>query len=156
MAVTAPFCNVTVFTPAPAPVTPHGYKLIPARATLEQVINILNQNFSPTTQVQVFNQLIVNDITGRTGAPGKPGQAGKAGQRGQPGKMPDPSVLRRMIRQEIGKVDFKQAAIVRKKVKVTNPEDKEQYVIDDRVVSLVFRDSSGARWTFRDPEAEKA
>lgn len=165
MAVTAPVCNTTVFSPAPQPVTPHGYKLVPSNATLEQVINIVNQNFSPTTQVQVFQQLVFNDISGQTGMPGRPGQAGargsagargQAGQRGQPGKPVDPSVIRQMVRQEIGKVNMQQFAIVRKKVKVTNPEDKEQYVMDDRVVSLVMRDATGARWTFKDPDAEKA
>lgn len=152
MAATAPVCNTTVFTPAPQPVTPHGYKLIPAKATLEQAINIINQNFSPTTQVQVFQQLVFNDINGQTG---RTGATGARGATGQPGKPVDPSAIGKAIREALGKVNFKQVSVKRAKVKVTNPEDKEQYVMDDRVVSLVLRDASGATWTFSDPEAEK-
>jgi len=156
VAVTAPVCNTTVFTPAPQPVTPHGYKLVPAKATLEQVINIINQNFSPTTQVQVFQQLVFNDINGATGRTGATGARGQAGSRGQPGKPVDPSAINEAIRRALGKVNFKQVSVKRVKMKVTNPEDKEQYVIDDRVVTLTMRDASGATWTFSDPEAEKA
>lgn len=136
MAAPAPFCNVTVFTPEPNPSGPKGFRVIPPGATLQQVIDIVNQNFSPQAQAAEFDRQVARDLrlplpTGFRVVPSK-GQIPKA------------------IDDKIKIIHFTQKAIVRRKFRVTNPEDQSQYVIDDRVVSMVMTDKSGATWTWQD------
>lgn len=42
---TAPFCNVTVAKPEGKPVSPKGIQHIPPNATIQQITNIVNNNF---------------------------------------------------------------------------------------------------------------
>jgi hypothetical protein len=146
VAVSAPFCNVTVFAPPPGPLSPHGFRLLSPNATLQDVISAFNNNFSPQAQQDEFNRQLRHDLEGPTNvAPKKGSAAQKPSQRQIPKKVDD----------KIGKIRFRQIAIVRKKIRVENPDDHDQYVIDNRVVSMVMRDKSGALWTFEDKQAAK-
>lgn len=42
---TAPYCNVTVATPPAHPGSPKGIQHVPPNATLQQITNIVNNNF---------------------------------------------------------------------------------------------------------------
>lgn len=143
MAVAAPFCNVTIFTPSPGPTSPNGFRMLSPNATLPQVIDAFNNNFSPSAQDREFERQLGMDIARGTGSrtggfTAKPSQVGKAAQK------------------EISKLKFLEKSIVRKKMKVTNPENKAQYIIDDRVVAMVMRDErTGALWIFEDKKAAK-
>lgn len=41
----APYCNVKIATPAAKPASPKGIQSIPASATQQQMVNIINNNF---------------------------------------------------------------------------------------------------------------
>lgn len=41
----APYCNVEVATPNAKPGSPKGFQTIPANASLQQITNIVNNNF---------------------------------------------------------------------------------------------------------------
>lgn len=45
----APACNVTVFTPPGKPTRPVGVTRIPPNTPLDQIINMINNNFSTTS-----------------------------------------------------------------------------------------------------------
>lgn len=143
MVATAPFCNVTISTPAPNPVAPIGFRLIPAGTPLDQAIRIINDNFSPRTQQREFERMLRDDINRPAGAK-------------TTGFKTNPSQVRRAAQDEISKLRFAETAIVRKKMKVSNPKDKDQWIIDDRVVNLVMTDRrTKATWIFTDKSAAK-
>lgn len=145
MAVTAPVCNTTVFAPDPGPHSPGGFRMIPANATLEQAIRIINDNFSAKKQTDEFNRQLAKDLA-------KPSPSKTGGLPQTTGF----STIRRAAQKEVSMLKFHEVAIVRKKIKVYNPEDKQQYVIDDRVKALVMTDDrTGATWTYADAEAGK-
>jgi hypothetical protein len=124
----APFCNVTVFTPSPSATSPTGFRTLSSTATLQDVINAFNDNFSSNKQTTEATRQLTNNE----------------------------SQIRTTVRQEIGKLRFTQMSIVRKKIKVENPKDKEQWVIDNRVLALVMKDrETGALWTWQDNSAGK-
>ena len=140
MAATAPVCNVTVTVPAANPTVPKGFRILPPNATLADVIAAFNHNFSPQTQFEEFNRQLANDLTPTTSfkiAPSK-------------------SQIPKMIDDKIKRINFIEKAIVRKKIKVENPKDKEQWIIDDRVISLVMLDRSGATWVWKDNKSAGA
>jgi len=138
----APVCNVTVYAPPADPTSPGGFRTIQPRATLEQVIQIVNDNFSPRVQAAEFDRQLARDIN--------------QGQGTKKGGLPRPSQVQRAAQREVAKLSFKQRSIVRKKMKVTNPKNKRMWVIDDRVVALIMRDArTGAEWVFEDKQAAK-
>jgi hypothetical protein len=58
------------------------------------------------------------------------------------------------IKNEMKKLRFVQTSIVRQKIKVENPQDRSQWVIDDRVKAMVMTDSrTGATWVWQDANA---
>ena len=135
MAASAPFCNVTVFAPPPGPQSPVGLRPIPPNATLADVIRITNENLSPTRQQQEFDRNLRNDIL-------------------RPSSGVKPSQVRVAASKEVGRLRFTQMSIVRQKIKVENPKDKEQWVIDDRVKALTMHDQkTGANWVWQDANA---
>lgn len=139
MTAPAPYCNTTVVTPFARPTSPVGFRTIPSRTTLEDLIKILNDNFSEKKQQEEFDRRLNNDIKKPSGdkLKSKPG-----------------SQSRDAARDEISKLDFRETAIVRKKIKVFNPQDEDMWIIDDRIVSLVMKDKrTGAQWVFSDPQA---
>jgi hypothetical protein len=107
------------------------------------VISAFNNNFSPQAQQDEFNRQLDHDING--------------GSRATNTRMkPSQQQVPKSGRKEVGKLRFEQVAIVRQKIKVENPKDKQQWVIDDRVKSLVMLDKkTGALWVWQDKSAGK-
>jgi hypothetical protein len=119
--------------------------MIPANATLADVIRIVNENFSPKKQAAEFARQLSDDLAGG-GFNTRPTSFKTQG--GQKGQIPKDT------NDRLGQLLFMQKSIVRKKIKVSNPSDKDQYVIDDRVVSMVMTDrKTGATWVWQDKGA---
>jgi hypothetical protein len=134
MVAFAPFCNVTVFTPPPGSTSPTGFRTLSPTASLQDVIGAFNNNFSPQRQQTEFDRMLQDDLN-------KPSSSSR---------------IRSAARKETGQLRFTQASIVRQKIKVENPQDKEQWVIDDRVKALVMKDRrTGATWVWVDKNAGK-
>jgi len=130
VAATAPFCNVTVVQPPPGPTSPRGFRTLSHNASLQDVINIFNYNFSPQMMVDNFLRNLRADLNNVQGN------------------------IRTAVRQEIGQVHMVQTAIVRQKIKVVNPQDPEQWVIDDRIKAMTMTDNkTGANWIWQDANA---
>jgi hypothetical protein len=106
--------------------------MLPPNATLQDVIAAHNNNFSGRTQDAEASRQLAKDLK-------KPA-----------------SQIRAAAKKETGQLRFTQMSIVRQKIKVENPQDKEQWVIDDRVKALVMKDQrTGALWTWQDKSAGK-
>ena len=141
MAATAPVCNVTVTSPAADPTAPKGFRILPPNATLQDVISAFNYNFSPQVQDAEFNRRLAQDL-------GMPTTSFRIA--------PSRNQIPKAMDDRIKRINFVEKAIVRKKIKVENPKDKEQWIIDDRVVSLVMLDKTGATWVWKDTKTGDA
>lgn len=138
MPATAPVCNVTVTAPAPDPGAPKGFRLLSPTATMQDVINAVNSNTK--AMQQAFNDMLAtamdNGLFPKTTYQIKPGQKGALGD----------EMDRRM-----GKLAFIEKDIKREKIRVENPEDSEDFIVDDRVKRLIMTDTrTGAQWVFAD------
>ena len=71
----APYCNITVATPASDPAPATGMRTIPNGASLQQAIQIMNQNF----------RVLFNGFNGSNGLNGFNGLNGQPGPGGPPG-----------------------------------------------------------------------
>lgn len=124
--------------------------MLSANASLQDVIGAFNNNFSPQAQQDEFNRQLAHDIGDGGGFNTRPSKTDKT-----PPK-PSQKQIPKATKKEIAKLRFTQYSIVRQKIKVENPKDKEQWVIDDRVKALVMKDRlTGATWTWQDASAGK-
>jgi hypothetical protein len=157
VAVTAPFCNVTVLPPAGQPFSPGGFRMLSSTASLQDVISAFNNNFSPQRQQDEFNRQLRHDIEGPESGQSRVQTSQIRGQQGQQRQQQSSQKqIPKAVNDGIGKIRFTQMSIVRQKIKVENPKDKDQWVIDDRVKALVMKDAkTGAMWTWQDKSAGK-
>jgi hypothetical protein len=152
VAVSAPFCNVTVLPPAGQPFSPSGFRTLSPTASLQDVISAFNNNFSSQTQQDEFNRQLRHDIEGDESGQSRSQTRQSRVQQQQQSQRQVPKA----IKDQLSKLRFTQMSIVRQKIKVENPKDKDQWVIDDRVKALVMKDAkTGAMWTWQDKSAGK-
>ena len=85
----APYCNITVATPASDPAPATGMRTIPNGASLQQAIQIMNQNF----------RVLFNGFNGSNGLNGFNGLNGQPGKKAKWQQSSPISVTRRIFDQ---------------------------------------------------------
>jgi hypothetical protein len=130
--------------------SPTGFRFLSANATLADVISAFNNNFSEQVQADEFDR----QLKARLSPLPQPQVRFKASSPSKQSPKKKPTDLEDFVKRQIGRLRFTQVSIVRKKIKVENPRDGNQWVVDDRVKALVMRDNrTGAQWTWQDSNA---